>query len=196
MWITLCNFGLHCNGQLFSTWLNYAMCGSNESQKKKSPFIPKPNDTVPIVFCPFLKPCAFPSLFPLLCIPDPNLWKVHPTIDVSSQNCAQNNTFTFVNEPSVRETTMNWEPLEQVWKHWLMCCVCERLRVASILLRMYIGARLNWRRATMRESAIRDLCDNIHVQDGLVFHFILEISLWDGSVTYCLPPLSSIKLCF
>jgi len=33
--ITLRSLGLHCNGQLVSTWLNYAMHGSNESQKKK-----------------------------------------------------------------------------------------------------------------------------------------------------------------
>jgi len=73
---------------------------------------------------------------------------------------------------------MNWEPLKQVQRSWPMCCVRERSMAVSILLRMYIGAGLNWRRATKRESAIRELCGNIHMQDGLVFFFGDFIMRW------------------
>jgi hypothetical protein len=141
------------------------------------------HDAVPIVFRPLLEPRASPSSFSLSYIPDPDLCAVRSTIDVPSRNRARNSTFAFVNKPSLRETTMNWEPLKRVRKSWPMCCVCERSRAASISSRMYIGAGLNWRRAMMRESAIRDLCDNIRMQDGLVFFFFgryhdgMEVSL-------------------
>jgi hypothetical protein len=37
-----------------------------------------------------------------------------------------------------------------------MFCVCERSRAASTSSRIYMGAGLNWRRAMMREMAIRE----------------------------------------
>lgn len=62
---------------------------------------------------------------------------------VPSLNLARKRTFALVKRPSLRETTMNWLPLNLFRKSWPMCWVCCRSSAASISSRMYIGAGLN-----------------------------------------------------
>src|SRR5438270_2457111 len=64
------------------------------------------------------------------------------TIEVPSRKRARKRTLAFVKSPSLRETTMNCDPLNRVRNNWPMCCVCERSNAASISSRIYIGAGL------------------------------------------------------
>jgi hypothetical protein len=60
--------------------------------------------------------------------------------------------------------------------------------MASISSRIYMGAGLNWRRAIIGESIIRDLVECMRV--NVVFRDRIV-----GAADFC-PPLSSVKLCF
>ena len=108
------------------------------------------------------------------------------TIDVPSRKRARKRTLAFVKSPSLRETTMNCDPLNRVRNNWPMCCVCERSNAASISSRIYIGAGLNWSKAIIRERAIKDLHH---------FQVSCRVNRCEGS-SYLCPPLSSVKLCF
>jgi len=108
------------------------------------------------------------------------------TIEVPSRKRARKRTLAFVKSPSLRETTMNCDPLNRVRNNWPVCCICERSNTASISSRIYIGAGLNWSRAIMREGAIKDL-DHFEVS--------CRINRCKSNAYLC-PPLSSVKLCF
>jgi hypothetical protein len=86
-------------------------------------------------------------------------WAVRSTIEVPSLNRVRNRTLAFVNNPSLSETTMNWEPLNRVLNRCPMCWVCDRSKAASISSKMYIGAGLNWSRDMINDKAMRDLGD-------------------------------------
>lgn len=79
------------------------------------------------------------------------------TMLVPSLNLVRKIRFAFWNMPSFKLTTINWLPLNRVFIRRPMFWVWLRSRAASTSSRMYIGAGLNWRRARMRERAIRDL---------------------------------------
>ena len=79
------------------------------------------------------------------------------TILVPSLNLVLKIRFAFWNMPSLRETTINWEPLNLVLINRPIFCVCDRSRAASISSRIYIGAGLNWSSAMINDIAIREL---------------------------------------
>lgn len=95
----------------------------------------------------------------LLYSDDVDRWAVRSTIEVPSLNRVRNRTLAFVNNPSLSETTMNWEPLNRVLNRCPMCWVCDRSKAASISSKMYIGAGLNWSRDMINDKAMRDLED-------------------------------------
>lgn len=76
---------------------------------------------------------------------------------VPSTKRVRNMRLAFWNMPSFRLTTINCDPLNLVLKRRPIFCVCDKSSAASTSSRMYIGAGLNWSKAMMSESAIRDL---------------------------------------
>ena len=99
------------------------------------------------------------------------------TTEVPSTNLVLKIRFAFWNMPSFKLTTMNWLPLKRVLIKRPIFCVWERSRAASTSSRMYMGAGLNWRRAMMRERAMRDLLEcQLGFQERLLWGKDLPLS--------------------